>query len=340
MLTRELYRGRIIWNRTQRIMKGGTRAPARLRPRSGWLTIDAPDLRIVPDDLWEAALRQRRAAFTGFPRRADGTFLGRPSGADRGSRYLLTGIASCAICRGSIVGLEKSHGAWRKFLYGCGHHHRRGAAICTNGVEVRQEVLDHAILDALTRLLDERMIGAAIQKALERLRSGQERTLDRRTQIQRELSLIEARERRLVQAIKEGAGIAPLVAELKAEEEHKATMVRELAGLDDVEAVASMEDTRLRRDVEAQAADVRRLMLEHVAKARQMLRKLDVRVVCEPFEEQDQKGYRYTLTGTSMRILGTAGGSARGVTGGSRRRVRGPGRVSGPSRLCPGQPLE
>jgi len=106
-VARELYKGVIVWNRTQRIVRGGTRG-VKARPKSEWTTLEAPDLRIVSDELWTAAQSQRRAALTGFPRRPDGTFLGRPSSADRGSRYLLTGIAQCSICQGSLVGLKKS----------------------------------------------------------------------------------------------------------------------------------------------------------------------------------------------------------------------------------------
>jgi hypothetical protein len=91
-------------------------------------------------------------------------------------------------------------------------------------------------------------------------------------------------------AIKDGATAAPIVAELKAEEARNEVLVLELAELEQVTTVASMEDKRLLREVQAQAADIRRLMLEQVAKARQMFRKLDVRVVCDPIEENGKKG--------------------------------------------------
>jgi hypothetical protein len=79
-----------------------------------------------------------------------------------------------------------------------------------------------------------------------------------------------------------------------------------MAALEQMTTVASLEDKRLLHSVHAQAADLRRLLREHVAKARQMLRKLDVNVVCEPpFEENGKKGYRFTVTETYIRILGS-----------------------------------
>jgi hypothetical protein len=108
-----------------------------------------------------------------------------------------------------------------------------------------------------------------------------------------------------VNAIKEGAAAAPLVAELQAEEARKAVLVQELGELDHTASVASLEDKRLLREVMAQAVDLKRLLLDHVPKARQMLRKLDVHILCAPVEEHGKKGYRFTLTGTYMRILGS-----------------------------------
>jgi site-specific DNA recombinase len=54
MLSRELYRGRIVWNKMRRLDRGGTRTKVR-RPESEWLTREAPELRIVSDESWRAA---------------------------------------------------------------------------------------------------------------------------------------------------------------------------------------------------------------------------------------------------------------------------------------------
>jgi hypothetical protein len=54
--------------------------------------------------------------------------------------------------------------------------------------------------------------------------------LDRRTHITRELSLIEARETRLVEAIKGGDAVEPLVAARKDEEKRKKALAGERTG--------------------------------------------------------------------------------------------------------------
>jgi hypothetical protein len=54
--------------------------------------------------------------------------------------------------------------------YGCSFHRRRGDAVCTNGLSIRQDVLDRAVLAAISDTLDERVLEVAVDKALEGIR--------------------------------------------------------------------------------------------------------------------------------------------------------------------------
>ena len=54
ILKRPLYRGHIVWNRTRKRDRWG-RKDATARPGEEWITIDAPELRVVSDVLWSAA---------------------------------------------------------------------------------------------------------------------------------------------------------------------------------------------------------------------------------------------------------------------------------------------
>jgi site-specific DNA recombinase len=51
ILHRDLYQGVIVWNRSQKIMRGG-RKRQRRRPDAEWMRIDAPELRIIPPEVW------------------------------------------------------------------------------------------------------------------------------------------------------------------------------------------------------------------------------------------------------------------------------------------------
>src|SRR5499425_3089118 len=78
ILRRDLYRGRLVWNRSQKITRQGTKAQ-RQRPVSEWLSREAPDLRIVSEALWEAVERRRQRAAT----TCNGQRRGRPAGTGR-----------------------------------------------------------------------------------------------------------------------------------------------------------------------------------------------------------------------------------------------------------------
>jgi site-specific DNA recombinase len=296
MLHRELYRGVLVWNRTQKVVRGGTKKQRR-RATDDWVRVEAPDQRIVSDELWQRAHTRLEKARELMPRSFHGgRSLGRPSYLDGDSPYLLTGFAKCAICGGAIGSIPRAHGVGedrqRVDYYGCFTNHRRGTAICANKMHIRQELLDRAVLAGINHVLDERMLELAVDKELARLRSGQMAQLNRHAQITRELSLIEAREYRLVEAIKRGDAVEPLVAALKVEGEQKKALTRELETLGAVEKVASLDAHQIKRELQTRVADVRALLGRRKPQARQMLRKLLRRIDMTPAVENGQRGYR------------------------------------------------
>ena len=65
MLPSELYIGRDMWNKTEGVRNPDTkRRTFKARPKDEWIITDAPELRIVSDDLWEQ-VRKRREALEG-----------------------------------------------------------------------------------------------------------------------------------------------------------------------------------------------------------------------------------------------------------------------------------
>jgi hypothetical protein len=214
------------------------------------------------------------------------------------SKFRLPKVASYIRSHGGAIGsIPRAHGSGddrRKVdFYGCFTNHRRGIAICANKIHIRQELLDHALLTALNGALDERIAEIAVDKELARLRAGQAEHLDRRTQVERELSLIEARERRLVEAVKHGDAVEPLVAALKVEGERKRALTRELENLAAVAQVASFDADRIKADLRARVTDVKGLLARRKPQARQMLRKvLSGKIELRPVEENGRRGYR------------------------------------------------
>ncbi|HEV8620999.1 MAG TPA: recombinase family protein [Nitrospiraceae bacterium] len=304
ILQRDLYRGIVLWNRTQAIQRGGTRAQ-RKRPESEWLRLDAPELRIIPQILWEQIEERRARNKRAYLRGEGGRLISRPTGEDRRSSYLLSSIAKCVTCGGSIVAIKRT--AKRRYtrtVYRCAFHHKRGSTVCSNNVEVRQDILDSAILHAMNDALDERVLEASVVAALERIKNNQEKFPDRRVAIERELSLIEARSRRLLDLMGDGKGNALMMKELDGLAERKEVLAQELKRVDDLALVADLDAKRLAKDLRSRLGDIPALFARHVPLARQMLRKLlDGDILCEPIMEGERTGYRFTATGTFDRLL-------------------------------------
>lgn len=93
--------------------------------------------------------------------------------------------------------------------------------------------MNQAVLAALTGVLDERGFVTAIDRALTRLRTEESGCLDWRQAVEQEVAVIEAQERRIVDAIARGSGTAVelLLARLTAEGERKQVLLQKLQSL-------------------------------------------------------------------------------------------------------------
>ena len=100
MVFRDLYRGRLVYGCTRWEYRRGRKFKVRV-PEAEWITVEAPALRIVPDELWHAAharIARTRAIHLRGPA---GRLNGRPVGGGE-ARYLLSGLVVCAVCKGSM----------------------------------------------------------------------------------------------------------------------------------------------------------------------------------------------------------------------------------------------
>ncbi len=299
ILLRPLYRGVIVWGELQKVERGGTKCRRR-RAAEDLITVDAPALRIVPEELWIAVqerFREAKSLSDRYQRKA--VFR------DKQSDYLLSGLARCIHCGGPIEALGKDYARRKGRTYGCSYHRKRGAAICQNAVRINQDRIDKALLHAIGEALDERILELAIEKALLQLRAGDTDRLTRRQSIERELSLVEAYEKNLVDAIAKGQHMDPLLAKLTAEEARKKDLIAELDRLTRPADVVSLDEARLKRELHHRMADAKGLLGRQRTEARQILRKLlDQPLQFEAFEDETgKKGYRVTGRGSYLQLL-------------------------------------
>lgn len=224
---------------------------------------------------------------------------------DRRSAYLLSSIAKCVTCGGSIVACKNtSKRRYERAVYRCAYNHKRGDSICSNNVQLRQDIMDSVILHAMNEALDERVLESSVAAALERIRSEQEKLPDQRTAMERELSLIQTRLHHLVELVANGKGTDSVIDSLHQEEARKKALLAELDRLNNLAEVVSLDSKRLAKDLRSRLEDIPALFARHVPQARQMLRKLlDGNIMCEPIVVNGRLGYRFTATGTFDRLL-------------------------------------
>lgn len=213
ILNNELYIGRSVWNR-QRFVKNpdtGKRV-ARPNPPSEWVTKDVPELRIVDDDLWQAA--KTRQASTRYTMKAGIVGARRP-------KFLFSGLTRCGSCGGGFI--LAGHD-----LLTCFNAHSRGT--CVNRRSIKRQELEARVLRAMRERFFEPGAFAAFCEGFTA-----EMTLQRRehvaqmASVRRELAAVERRLSEILKALGEGFRSESWKGELLAMDARKAALTIALA---------------------------------------------------------------------------------------------------------------
>ena len=294
MLNRDLYQGEIVWNKIRKRDQWGKKK-YESRPESEWVHTPAPGLRIISEELWKSTRERLTTNRNEYLRHNNGQLQGRPT---RGveSQYLLTGMAQCGTCSGSIiVSTHGSTGKKRVAVYKCGVCHKKGKTVCSNNLAVPLALTDQAVLAAIEeQVLQPGVVEAAIEQALEKLRPLPNTA--KRDSLAADLAIVEAEAEHLTQAIAQGGDIPSLVAAIKEREKRLAHFEAELRGLEQLEMIADLDLDTIRDKLREQLQDWQGLLRRHTPQARQILRKLLVgRLVFTPHE--DEGGRYYLITG-------------------------------------------
>jgi hypothetical protein len=214
------------------------------------------------------------------------------------SPYLLSGLAVCASCGGSLVAITRPHGTGaarqRVAMYGCVYHQKRGRVVCKNDVVIRQDKLDAAFLEALAEAIDDRLLQQAVTKAVDRLRRCGTEATDERAALMRERDRTAAGIRNLVDAVKLGRATDTLLGELQTQEAALKALERRIAEAGGPR-VARFDDAGLVARVGVVAAEFRATIKDGGPRARRLLQRVlnGRRVPCAPFREPGRRGYRF-----------------------------------------------
>lgn len=140
MLSNTRYIGKLTWGTTIENIdpESGRRVRGEV-PQERWDTRDAPELRIVSDELWTKVhgIRTQKIS-TGVQK------TGGMSRTEASRRYLLSGLMKCGTCGGDLNVATSN-----PTRYGCSSHRNRGKEACANTLTIRQSEVEQTFVAAL-----------------------------------------------------------------------------------------------------------------------------------------------------------------------------------------------
>jgi DNA invertase Pin-like site-specific DNA recombinase len=251
LLQRELYIGRVIWNRTQWLRDPETgRRQWVARPREEWIVNDQPELRIVDDATWSAVHARTSGGRWGTGTKRRG---GQP-------RSVLSGILRCPHCGGGMVAVSSAR-------YGCAARQRHGETAC-QGYLIRRDVADLRLLAHVREELLTPAAAEAYEAAFKEAIAAHRQAADE-TALQSRQRELEGEIRRLVDAIAT-VGVSPaLASRLTAAEAELEQLRQTLQALRRPAAVPNLRELFARKLLDLSTA-----LLNDVGRAREDLRQI------------------------------------------------------------------
>ncbi len=236
------------------------------------IRVERSDLRIIDAELWDKVQARLKAIRETYIRSNNGQLWGRPE-TGRESRYLLSGLAVCALCGSNITvvgGQKRSH-----YYYGCSYYQNRGCKVCANDTRARRDDVDAAVICAIERVaLTPEAIEAAVDRAIEMVESKLKETPSQVPKLEAELARVRRELDNFLALVAAGAAPASVVAEILKREEKIKSLEAELLRY---HVPVQISPEVLRRYMNRVTQDLGRfkdLLYGDVAKARQLLRKL------------------------------------------------------------------
>jgi site-specific DNA recombinase len=295
MVFRDLYRGQIVYGKTRRIDKGGSTKKRHDRPAAEWLTLDAPDLRIVSAELWRAAHDRLERTRQTYLRQTGGKLYGRPE-AGIEARHLFSGFLVCGQCGGGMHAIRRTSRRGQPRIYFLCNSWRVDGA-CDNAMSARLSDVDEVLIEAIRRdVLAVDVVEDVVRRAIELYTSEPDVAEVRRHRLAGERERLKGELARYAEAIAASGPLPSILDALKAREARLADVNAQLEHLDGLQRAALPWGDDLRGELRARLADWQGLVGRQPVVARQILRKLIVgRLTMTP--KVTAKGRWYEISG-------------------------------------------
>jgi hypothetical protein len=220
ILNNELYIGRVIWNRLRYVKDPDTgKRISRLNPEDQWVRVEAPELRIVDQEMWDAY------------RKVQGDIVPH-SQLFRYNRpkNLLSGLMKCGCCGGGVIIVGTNQ-------LGCAN--RRNKGTCDNHLTIKRETVEERVLGALQEhLMDDdlcQVFCKEFTRRMNELRAQHNASLDG---YRAEYRQMEREREKIIKAITDGVDATLFVSKSK-------TVQRRIEELEAILSAAKEEPLRL-----------------------------------------------------------------------------------------------
>ncbi len=218
ILRNALYVGKLVWNRQTFVRDPNTgKRLSRPNPRDQWIVEEVPELRIVPQPLWEAVQARLQGLADSPTSKAikAGQFW-----LKRRPRHVLTGLVHCGYCGDSMTVVGNDY-------LRCSRAHRNAG--CSHVELVRRNGLEEIVLDAMrTNLMAPELVAEFIREVHAELARQRVDVNAEHATLEKRLKQTDQQLEGLVTAIADGLRGASLQARMDALEAEKATITMQL----------------------------------------------------------------------------------------------------------------
>ena len=199
ILNNQLLIGRIIWNRNKTIKDPVTeKRIVRPNPPEDWISSEVPELRIIPQTLWDKAKAKQDEISTKH---------NRPEW-NRRAKTLLSGLLQCGCCGGAYNKMSK-------YRYYCSTARRK--ATCDNNTSIRTTELEGIVLSNLqNQLFNTELFETFCAEYTRRIAALTSEQNTQLSQAKAKLKKLAKQKDNIMQAIKDGLPAAEFKEELLA----------------------------------------------------------------------------------------------------------------------------
>lgn len=286
ILNNELYIGRLVWNRLRYVKDPSTgKRVSRMNPENEWIIKELPELRFVEQKQWDA-VKTKQGKIASH----------KTLGNTRRPKNLFSFLIKCGVCGGGCSMISQSH-------YGCSTARNKGT--CSNLRSVKQETLERSVLSTMQHhLIDEQLTQEFVR---EYTRHMNEIHMSHNAALhgyESELKRIDAKLGKMVDAIADGAPVAPLKDKM-----HE--LVARQTELKNILESMTEEPVLFHPNIAGRFHDeIKRLLNQfnqedHRTEASTLLRSLIEKIVLTP-KDNEEKGVTIDLYGDLAGILGVA----------------------------------